>query len=167
MKEECFEIALEQARPPFLRREIGCGADVRRHAGFLVFAAVVDWLGRKPTFLIFLFIGAISVGVFLFEYEPLVLLVTMFWTGFGITGIFAGLGPFTAELVPNTPARGLAMGLAYNGGRIGGLIAPFLIGALATSADGFVTGMGTTIAAFVLAAIVILGCPETKDRNLA
>jgi MFS family permease len=136
-------------------------------AGFLVFAWLVDWLGRKPTFLIFLFIGAVSVGVFLFEYQPFALLVTMFWTGFGITGIFAGMGPFTAELVPNTPARGFAMGLAYNGGRIGGLIAPFLIGALATSAEGFVIGMGTTIAAFVLAAVVVLMCPETKGRSLA
>jgi len=132
-----------------------------------VFAWLVDWLGRKPTFLIFLFIGAVSVGVFLFEYQPFALLVTMFWTGFGITGIFAGMGPFTAELVPNTPARGFAMGLAYNGGRIGGLIAPVLIGALATSAEGFVIGMGTTIAAFVLAAVVVLMCPETKGRSLA
>jgi MFS family permease len=91
----------------------------------------------------------------------------MFCTGFGITGIFAGLGPLTAELMPNSTARALSMGLAYNGGRLGGVIAPFLIGALATSSQGFVLGMGTTIIAFALAACVILVSPETKGTRLA
>jgi len=77
------------------------------------------------------------------------------------------MGPFTAEMVPNSGARGLAMGIAYNGGRLGGLIAPYLIGALATSEEGFVRGMATTIGAFVLAAAVILISPETKGRQLA
>lgn len=135
--------------------------------GFLVFAALVDWLGRRPTFLIYLCIGAVSVGVLLVENEQAILLATMFCTGFGITGIFAGLGPLTAELMPNSKARALSMGLAYNGGRLGGVIAPFLIGALATSSQGFVLGMGTTIIAFALAACVILVSPETKGTRLA
>ncbi|HEX2940142.1 MAG TPA: MFS transporter [Rhodopila sp.] len=134
--------------------------------GFLVFAALVDRLGRRPTFIAYLIVGAIAVGVLVMEADARVLLVTMFFTGFGITGIFAGMGPFTAEMVSNTSARGLAMGLAYNGGRIGGLIAPVLIGALATSAQGFVLGMATTIAAFVLAIGAILICPETRGTDI-
>ncbi|MBV9861726.1 MAG: MFS transporter [Alphaproteobacteria bacterium] len=135
--------------------------------GFLVFAALVDRLGRRPTFLIYLAIGAIAVSVFVLVSSQLVLMVTVFFTGFGITGIFAGLGPLTAELVPNTAARGLSMGVAYNGGRLGGLIAPYLIGALASSASGFMIGMATTILAFVLAAIVIALAPETRGTELA
>ena len=104
--------------------------------------------------------------MFLFQDDPAVLLVTMFCTGFGITGIFAGVGPFIAELMPNSGARGLSMGIAYNGGRLGGLIAPYLIGALATSSEGFVIGMSTTIVAFVLAAGVILVSPETRGTEL-
>jgi MFS family permease len=134
--------------------------------GFLVFAALVDRLGRRPTFIAYLVIGAIAVGVLVLEANPEVLLVTMFVTGFGITGIFAGMGPFTAEMVSNSSARGLAMGIAYNGGRIGGLIAPVLIGALATSEQGFVIGMATTIAAFILAIGVILICPETRGTEI-
>jgi MFS family permease len=134
--------------------------------GFLVFAALVDRLGRRPTFIGYLVIGAIAVGVLVLASNPEVLLVTMFVTGFGITGIFAGMGPFTAEMVSNTSARGLAMGIAYNGGRIGGLIAPVLIGALATSEQGFVIGMATTIAAFILAIGVILICPETRGTEI-
>ena len=59
------------------------------------------------------------------------------------------------------------MGLAYNGGRIGGMIAPYLIGALATSASGFKTGMLTTVVAFVLAWLVVLISPETKGQRIS
>jgi dipeptide/tripeptide permease len=59
------------------------------------------------------------------------------------------------------------MGIAYNGGRLGGLIAPVLIGALATSERGFVIGMGTTLVAFILAIGVILICPETRGTEIS
>jgi len=35
--------------------------------GFLLFAALVDRLGRRPTFLIYLAIGAVSVGAFVMD----------------------------------------------------------------------------------------------------
>lgn len=135
--------------------------------GFIVFAGLVDRLGRRPTFIVYLTIGAISVSVLLAQSNPGILLVTMFLTGFGVTGIFAGMGPFTAEMVSNSSARGLAMGIAYNGGRIGGLIAPVLIGALATSERGFIAGMATTVGAFILAIGVILACPETRGTEIS
>jgi MFS family permease len=135
--------------------------------GFLVFAALVDRMGRRPTFMVYLVVGATSVAVLLRWSDPAILLATMFFTGFGVTGIFAGMGPFTAEMVSNTSARGLAMGIAYNGGRVGGLIAPVLIGALATSERGFIAGMATTIGAFVLAIVVILACPETRGTEIS
>jgi dipeptide/tripeptide permease len=58
------------------------------------------------------------------------------------------------------------MGIAYNGGRLGGLVAPVLIGALATSESGFALGMATTIGAFLLAIGVILLCPETRGTEI-
>ena len=135
--------------------------------GFLVFAALVDRIGRRPSFLIYLLIGAVAVAIFVIASTQAVLYVAIFWTGFGITGLFAGMGPFTAELVPNSGSRGLAMGIAYNGGRLGGILAPYLIGALATSAAGFQLGMGTNIIAFIIAAGVIMVSPETKGIQLA
>jgi MFS family permease len=135
--------------------------------GFLVFAVIVDRIGRRPSFLIYLLIGVVSVAVFVLASGQAVLYATIFWTGFGITGLFAGLGPFTAELVPNSGSRGLSMGIAYNAGRLGGILAPYLIGALATSATGFQLGMATNIVAFILAAGVIKISPETKGIHLA
>lgn len=135
--------------------------------GFLVFASLVDRIGRKATFSIYLLIGAVAVIGFVSAVQQPLLLVASFFTGLGITGLFAGMGPFAAELVPKTTARGFAMGIAYNGGRIGGMMAPYLIGALATSAQGFKTGMLTTVVAFFLAWGVVLVSPETKGRQLS
>jgi MFS family permease len=134
--------------------------------GFLVFASLVDRIGRRGTFSIYLLIGAVAVIGFVTGEQPLTLLIASFFTGMGITGLFAGMGPFAAELVPKTGSRGFAMGIAYNGGRIGGMIAPYLIGALATSAAGFKLGMLTTVVAFLLAWGVILISPETKGQEL-
>jgi MFS family permease len=135
--------------------------------GFVGFAMIVDRIGRRPTFAIYLLIGAIAVWSFVTIDDPTGLLIASFFTGVGVTGLFAGMGPFAAELVPNTSARGFAMGIAYNGGRIGGLLAPYLVGALATSAEGFQTGMLTTVVAFALALVVVLVSPETRGAKLA
>jgi len=134
--------------------------------GFLVFASLVDWLGRRPAFLIYLAIGAASTAWLVYETSVVGLLLATFLTGFGITGIFAGLGPLTAELAPPESGRALFMGLAYNGGRLGGILAPFLIGALATSDANFMLGMATAIPAFACAALIILIIPETKGMHL-
>lgn len=52
------------------------------------------------------------------------LLAVTIGVGFGIGGIFGGLGPFTAELLAQARSRAFGMAIAYNGGRIGGLVAP-------------------------------------------
>jgi MFS family permease len=135
-------------------------------AGFLVFAALVDKIGRRPTFTIYLLIGAAAVFELVLTASPTMLLAATFFTGFGIGGIFAGMGPFTAELIRSNQSRALGMAIAYNGGRIGGLIAPTVVGLLATSERGFQAGMLTTVAAFVLAIVVLLFAPETKGTHI-
>ncbi len=135
-------------------------------AGFLVFAALVDRIGRRPSFILYLLVGAAAVIGLVLADAPSLLLAGTFFTGFGIGGIFAGMGPFTAELIRSTQSRALGMAIAYNGGRIGGLIAPTIVGALATSDQGFQAGMLTTMVAFGLAIIVLLFAPETKGMRL-
>jgi len=135
-------------------------------AGFLVFAALVDKVGRRPTFALYLLIGAAAVIALVLGASPNLLMAATFFTGFGIGGIFAGMGPFTAELIRSNQARALGMAIAYNGGRVGGLIAPMVVGLLATSDQGFQAGMLTTVAAFVLALVVLLFAPETKGTRI-
>ena len=134
--------------------------------GFLVFASLVDRLGRRPAFLLYLVVGAGAVAWLVLGETPASIMMAMFLTGFGITGIFAGLGPLTAELAPPDAGRAFFMGLAYNGGRLGGILAPFLIGALATTDANFMLGMATTIPAFLLAAGILFTIPETKGLRL-
>ena len=135
--------------------------------GFIVFATLVDRFGRRPSFMLYLMIGIIGVGLLTLAVGKPELLLATFLSGFGITGLFAGMGPFSAEVVPQSRGRGLAMGLAYNGGRLGGVLAPYIVGTLAVNAAGFTIGMLTTIIAFVLALLVIAFAPETKGVVLS
>jgi MFS family permease len=116
--------------------------------------------------MLYLAIGAGAMVTFVLAESPQPLLVANFMTGFGIGGIFAGMGPFTAELIGSTHARALGMAIAYNGGRIGGLIAPLVIGLLASDEHGFQAGMLTTTIAFALAMAVLLFAPETKGMKI-
>lgn len=135
--------------------------------GFLLFSALVDRLGRRPMFIAYLMVGAAAVFVYILSADTLLLMVAIFFTGFSVNGIFAGAGPFLAEIIGDTASRGFLMGLAYNGGRLGGFIAPLIIGALASTSGGFVLGLSTTIFAFVAAAIVVLFAPETRGKALS
>jgi MFS family permease len=136
-------------------------------AGFLLFSAFVDRLGRRPMFMAYLLVGAAAVFGYILSANAFVLMVAIFFTGFSVNGIFAGAGPFLAEIIGNTASRGFFMGLAYNGGRIGGFIAPLVIGALASTAGGFVLGLSTTIVAFLAAAVVVFFSPETSGKALS
>lgn len=136
-------------------------------SGFLLFSAFVDRLGRRPMFMAYLLVGAAAVFGYILSSNALVLMVAIFFTGFSVNGIFAGAGPFLAEIIGNTASRGFLMGLAYNGGRLGGFIAPLVIGTLATTAGGFVLGLSTTIVAFIAAAIVVFFAPETRGKTLS
>ncbi|WP_027803239.1 MFS transporter [Paraburkholderia dilworthii] len=135
--------------------------------GFLLFSALVDRVGRRPMFMAYLLVGAAAVFGYILSSSSLVLMVAIFFTGFSVNGIFAGAGPFLAEIIGNTASRGFFMGLAYNGGRLGGFIAPLVIGALASTSGGFVLGLSTTIVAFIAAAVVVFFAPETRGKALS
>jgi MFS family permease len=134
--------------------------------GFVIFALVVDRWGRRRTFGLYLIIGAVALAFFVTTNSTGVLLVANFFTGLGITGLFAGLGPWSAEMMHRSQVRGFAMGIIYNGGRIGGAIAPYVVGALATSVRGFQIGMATAVVAFIFAFIIIAISKETRGRVL-
>ncbi len=63
-------------------------------AGFLVFSLLADKWGRRTMFLLYLFIGAVAVGMYLATTQPLILMVAIFMAGFGVNGIFCRLRSF-------------------------------------------------------------------------
>jgi MFS family permease len=134
--------------------------------GFIALGFIIDRLGRRPTFVLYIMIGAVALGVFIVTRNEQLLFLTTGLIGFGLGGAFGGLGPFLAELFSATKSRALGMAIAYNGGRAGALIAPVLIGAIGTTEGGFQAGMGLMGLALMGAAITILLAPETKGVQL-
>jgi MFS family permease len=132
--------------------------------GYVTFGVVSDRLGRKATYIGYLFAAAALVPVYGSVRDPIALL----WLGppvafFG-TGYFVGFGVITAELFP-TRIRATAQGLTYNAGRGLSAIAPFAVGSLAeTHGLGFAFRLVALV--FLLAGVLAFLLPETRGREI-
>ncbi len=135
--------------------------------GYLTGAWLADRIGRRPLFLLFS-AGAILTTL-VYTSAPLtngMLWVLGFPLGFVVSGYFAGVGAFFAELFP-TRVRGSAMGFAYNFGRGVGAMFPALIGYISATMP-----LSRAIAIFAVIAYGLMGIaafllPETRGRALA
>jgi MFS family permease len=133
--------------------------------GYVTFGVISDRLGRRTTYIGYLFAAAALVPVYGSVRDPIALL----WLGppvafFG-TGYFVGFGVITAELFP-TRIRATAQGLTYNAGRGLSAIAPFAVGSLAeTHGLGFAFRLVALV--FLLAAVLAFLLPETKGTEIA
>jgi MFS family permease len=143
-----------------------CGA----YAGYLCFGVLSDRFGRKPTFAFYVLAAALltpiygkmpvwrpeSAEAWLMALGPLI--------GFFGTGYFSLFGAMLAELFP-TSVRGAAQGFAYNFGRGISAVMPYVIGVTAET-----TGLGAALTLnagfFLVAAVLILGLPETRAVEL-
>ncbi|WP_369207531.1 MFS transporter [Streptomyces sp. PU-14G] len=135
--------------------------------GYLAGGYLTDLLGRKKTIAVFAAASAACVLGYtrVPEGADALLLVLGFPLGFCMSAIFSGFGSFLAELYP-TSVRGTGQGFTYNVGRGLGAAFPALVGALADS-----WGVGGALvfgaAAYAIAALALLGLPETRGRELA
>jgi MFS family permease len=135
--------------------------------GYLTGAWLADRIGRRPLFLIFS-AGAI-VMTLIYTRAPLtngMLWILGFPLGFVVSGYFAGVGAFFAELFP-TRVRGSAMGFAYNFGRGIGATFPALVGYISATMP-----LSRAIAIFATVAYSLMGIaafllPETRGSTLA
>lgn len=134
--------------------------------GFVGFASLVDRWGRRPTFVCYLLLAISAILLLTAVKGSGAAIVASFLAGAGVMGIVAGVGPWAAEMVHSSPVRALSMGFIYNGGRVGGAIAPSVIGTLAISATGFKLGLLTAAAAAAAGIVTMLFAPETKGREL-
>jgi MFS family permease len=127
--------------------------------GYLSFGYIADRFSRKKTYIGYLLIAALLVPVFAFVRDPRALLVIGPLVGFFGTGYFSGFSVITSELFP-TALRGSAMGFVYNIGRVTSAAGPYLIGQVSES-GGMSAALCITSAAFLLAAVIAIGLPET------
>ncbi len=132
--------------------------------GYVSFGFIADTFGRRPTYIAYLLIAALLVWYYGFAREPWVLLVLGPFVAFFGTGYFSGFGAVASEIFP-TSIRATALGVTYNSGRLLSAIAPFIVGTMAQS-RGFGAAFTTTAIAFMVAAVLWLGIPETKGRQM-
>lgn len=134
--------------------------------GYFAAAYLVDRIGRKGTLAGFL--GASAVCAYFFGQggnQTTVLLWGSFMSFFNL-GAWGVVYTYTPELYP-TKVRAYASGWAAAVGRIGGILAPTVVGYMIASDNGFnkVFTMFTVVMLGVAAVVWFLG-EETKGRTL-
>jgi len=132
--------------------------------GYVTFGFISDAFGRRPTYITYLLVAALLVWYYGFAREPWVLLVLGPFVAFFGTGYFSGFGAVAAETFP-TEIRATALGVTYNSGRLLSAVAPFIVGTTAQN-RGFGAAFTMTAIAFIIAAVLWIGIPETKGRQL-
>jgi MFS family permease len=132
--------------------------------GYITFGFISDRLGRKRSYVGFLVAAAAFMLLYSQARQPLILFALGPFVAFFGTGYFTGFGALTAEIYP-TSVRATAQGFTYNAGRIVSAAAPLAVGSLAGT-RGFSFAFVVIAAAFVAAAILWIGIPETKGKTL-
>ncbi|MFE9599481.1 MFS transporter [Streptomyces hokutonensis] len=135
--------------------------------GYLTGGYLTDALGRRRNIWLFALLSAICILVY--THIPnganTLLLVLGFPLGFCMSAIFSGFGSYLSELYP-TALRGTGQGFTYNTGRAVGAVFPTLVGFLA---DSWGVGGALVFGAigYGIAALALLGLPETRGKELA
>ena len=132
--------------------------------GYISFGWVADHLGRRRSFMLYLFAAAVLVPFYAVARSPAALLVLGAAVAFFGTGFFSGSGIIGSEIFP-THVRARALGFTYNGARALSSVAPWVIGRV-----GQTKGLGWAFylcgAAFFLASVMATQLPETKGKRL-
>ncbi|AFH62600.2 MFS transporter [Paenibacillus caseinilyticus] len=134
--------------------------------GYFTAAYFIEKFGRKFVIVAYLLLTALSAIWFGNAETEGMLLAAGFCLSFFNLGAWGGLYAYTPELYP-TSVRSTGVGLAASFGRIGGVIAPFLVGMLVARSVGIPAIFAIFFAAIVVGAIAVffLGT-ETKGREL-
>jgi MFS transporter, putative metabolite:H+ symporter len=133
--------------------------------GYFTGAYLNDLIGRKKVITLYLGLGAVS-AVFLSQADSAsTILISGFFMSLFMTGTFSGLYAYTPEQYP-TIIRSTGTGSASSFGRIGGLLAPILIGYM-YPIYGFIGVflISTGVLLLGMLAVLILG-DETKFKSL-
>ncbi|MFR0353951.1 MFS transporter [Streptomyces sediminimaris] len=135
--------------------------------GYLTGGYLTDRLGRRRNIWLFALLSAVCILAYanIPQGANSLLLVLGFPLGFCMSAIFSGFGSYLSELYP-TAVRGTGQGFTYNTGRAVGAVFPTAVGFLA---DSWGVGGALVFGAigYGVAALALLGLPETRGRELA
>ncbi|MFI9772313.1 MFS transporter [Streptomyces sp. NPDC052415] len=135
--------------------------------GYLTGGYLTDRLGRRRNIWLFALLSALCILAYanIPSGANTLLLILGFPLGFCMSAIFSGFGSFLSELYP-TAVRGTGQGFTYNTGRAVGAVFPTTVGFLA---DSWGVGGALVFGAigYALAALALLGLPETRGKELS
>lgn len=135
--------------------------------GYLTGGYLTDRLGRRRNIWLFALLSAVCIVAYgnIPSGADTWLLVLGFPLGFCMSAIFSGFGSYLSELYP-TAVRGSGQGFTYNTGRAVGAVFPTTVGFLA---DSWGVGGALVFGAigYGIAALALLGLPETRGKELA
>jgi len=135
--------------------------------GYLTGGYLTDRLGRRRNIWLFALLSAVCIVAYgnIPSGADTWLLILGFPLGFCMSAIFSGFGSYLSELYP-TAVRGSGQGFTYNAGRAVGAIFPTTVGFLA---DSWGVGGALVFGAigYGIAALALLGLPETRGKELA
>ena len=135
--------------------------------GYVSSGFFLDWIGRRPTFLMFFVGSALSVSLFVFTpaAKPELGIPVIFLLGFFASGQAGGTGAYLAELFP-TDIRATGQGFAYNLGRGLAAFGPLTVGLAAETIGWGNSIMVIAIIGAVTGIIALSLLPETKNKEI-
>ncbi len=135
-------------------------------AGYLAFAPLAEWLGRRGAFLIMLAGSAVTLpATFLFPSTYIKALWLLPLLGFFSNGIFSGFPIYLPEIFP-TSIRATGAGFCFNAGRVMAAGGPFLTGILVVHLGTFARAASSIAIIYLLGMLVLLKARETKHEVL-
>ncbi|RWX78659.1 MFS transporter [Neorhizobium lilium] len=133
--------------------------------GYALAAYGVETWGRKPTLIGFCLLSAFGCLLFVAAFNALLIASSLMIMSFALLGTWGALYAYTPELFP-TRSRATGMGAAGAMARLGGLLAPSLMGYVV--AHGFGLTVGIFAGLLLIAAIAgMTMTTETRDASLA
>lgn len=133
--------------------------------GIIVFGWLCDKIGRRPAYLGFLVIAAISIWVYFQQRDIVILVLLGAVLGFFVNGMMGGFGALLAEHYP-TDARSTAENIIFNIGRAIAGFAPMIIGYISNEYS-LSYALGLLSGIYILSAFAFLFLiPETKGKEL-
>jgi MFS family permease len=133
--------------------------------GIWVFGQLADRVGRRPSFMLFQAMAAVTVVVYSRLQQPWELLAGGAVMGIFVNGMLGGYGTLISELYP-TEVRATAQNIFFNIGRALGGFGPLLIGYLAARYS-FETAIALLASLYVIDLIATITLiPESKGVAL-
>ncbi len=133
--------------------------------GYALAAYGVEKWGRKPTLIGFCLLSALGCLLFTLATTGTIIAVSLLLMSFALLGTWGALYAYTPELYP-TESRATGMGAAGAMARLGGLLAPSVLGYAIAQGFGFAVGIfaGLLVLAAIAAAMINA---ETRQVSLS